>query len=102
MAHFDFPYTCPSIDKAIRQAEETISSHIHDLLEEACPLLDLTTIGMRDHINASAKSLYSDIEECFEKVRETNERMRHEAESQLKTLQGEIDNLKYELENQSA
>ena len=95
MAHFDFPYTCPRIDRAIRHAEATISSYLESVLSEVCPLLDERSI--RNYAEANAKALYKDLEEYFEATRETNEDMRREAELQLKALQQEIDNLKAEV-----
>jgi len=109
MSHFDYPYTCPKIDEAIGQAEECIKNHIKDLLEEACPLLDLTFTSMGNYISEKSKSLYEEIEDCFESVRDTNDDMRKAAESQLKSLQAEVDNLRvkiqdlsYELEHQTS
>jgi hypothetical protein len=92
---FDYANTCPKIDKAILSAKSNITSHIDDVLSDACPLLprDARIKFAEDY----AERLFSDLEDIFEETRNTNEDMRHEAERQISDLKEEIANLESEL-----
>lgn len=99
---FDYPNTCPKIDKEINAAKAGVESFIDDLLEEVCPLLSVYT--RRELVAGYVEKLYEELEPAFEAVRETNEDMRRSAEIQIgschediDTLESEIDSLKSEL-----
>lgn len=94
---FDYPNTCPKIDKAISSARHQINSFLDELLDEACPLLPKR---VRVELAESyADTLYGQLEDLFEETRRTNEDMREEAESQINDLKEEISNLEHELKN---
>ena len=94
---FDYPNTCPKIDKAISSAKSEIYKFLDDLLDEACPLLSRgTRVELADGYTSA---LYGALEEIFEITRSTNEDMRREADSQIESLKNEISDLEYELKN---
>lgn len=92
---FDYPNTCPKIDKEIDKAKSVIQSHIESILEQACPFMSWPDV--QKHAADFAESIYSDLESCFETVRSTNEDMRSEADSQIEDLIEEVRNLEHEL-----
>lgn len=99
---FDYPYTCPDIDRAIGNIQDTLDAFMRDLLSDACPLLsdDANKVAAEKF----AKSLYKNIESDIEKVREANADIRKAAERQVSDLEDEIARLKREvsdLERQS-
>lgn len=93
---FDFPNTCPRIDKQIDEAKSVIYKFVESLLEEACPLLSPETLQRLASDNAD--DLYRDLEDCFEAVRSTNEEMRRAAEHQISELHDEVSNLEAEVD----
>jgi gas vesicle protein len=94
---FDYPNTCPKIDKAIAAAKHQINSFLDDLLDEACPLLPKRVrVELTENY---ADTLYGQLEDIFEETRSTNEDMRREADSQISGLKNEIDDLEHELIN---
>jgi hypothetical protein len=94
---FDYPNTCPKIDKAIASAKAEITSFLDRLLEDACPLL--STRARAELTDGYADRLYGELEDIFENTRSTNEDMRREADSQIETLKSEISDLEHELKN---
>lgn len=99
---FNYPNTCPKIDREIARAEGEIDNFLDSLLEEACPLL--STFTRKELVTGYTERLCEFIRPAFEAVRETNEDMRTEAEAQIAschddidTLESEIDSLKSEL-----
>lgn len=92
---FDYPNTCPQIDKAIGQAESEIEQHIGKLLDEACPLLPPE--ARNRYAAESANTLYRALEDIFEGTRQTNEDMRREAERQIADLQDQITSLEHDV-----
>jgi len=89
--NFDYPNTCPQIDKAITRAKHEISSFIDDLLSDACGLLEAET--RKALASDYADSLYLNLEDLFEDTRRTNEQMRDSADSQIADLKAEIEDL---------
>lgn len=88
---FDFPNTCPRIDKQIDGAKSVIRRFVESLLEGACPLLSPEALQRLASDNAA--DLYADLEDCFEAVRSTNEEMRREADRQISELHDEVSSL---------
>lgn len=100
---FDFPNTCPRIDKQINEAKDVIYKFLESLLEEACPLLSPETLQRIASENAD--DLCRDLEDCFEATRSTNEEMRRAADRQISELHDEVANLEAQvdrLERESA
>jgi uncharacterized protein Yka (UPF0111/DUF47 family) len=92
---FDFSHTCPKIDKAITAAKDTIKSYLKDYINDLCPYIpDGKAIELS---NDWGETIYNDISDCFETVRETNEDMRDEANRQISALEDEVDSLKDEI-----
>ena len=88
---FDYPHTCPKIDKAISSAKHTIQSYLKDYINDLCPYIpDEKVIELS---NDWGEQIYNDISDCFEATRETNEDMRKAADYQIDTLVGEISDL---------
>ena len=92
---FDYPNTCPKIDKEIDKAKGVIQSGIENLLEQACPFMSWPDV--QRHATDFAEDIYSELQSCFETVRSTNEDMRSAADSQIEDLIEEVRNLEYEL-----
>lgn len=92
---FDYPDTCPKINKLIAKAESEIDSFLDQLLDEACPLL--SGEHRRNVLNGWVKNLYATLEPIFEEVRETNADMRSAAEDQITSIRDEIAELKAEV-----
>ena len=89
--YFDFAHTCPKIDKAIAEAKHTIQSYLKYYINDLCPYIsDEKSIELS---NDWGETIYNDISNCFENVRETNEDMRKEADSQIDRLADEISDL---------
>jgi hypothetical protein len=94
---FDYPNTCPKIDREINRAQAAIESFIDGLLDEASPLLEAP--HRRRLAQEYAARLYDEeLEGIFESTRSENEEMRKEAETQIARLHDEIDSLSAELE----
>lgn len=92
---FDYPDTCPKINRAINSAQSQISDFLDDLLYEACGLLPKET--RQKLVEQYAKDLYEKLADAFEETRSTNVDMREEADSQIKTLKDQISDLEHQL-----
>jgi len=92
---FNYPATCPKIDKAIDSARGEIKYFIKNLLSDACGLLsnEQRELLAKDY----SDKLYSYLEAIFEETRQSNSDMREEAEAQVEQIQQELDSLKKEL-----
>lgn len=93
---FDYPNTCPKIDKEIDKANGVIQSGIENLLEQACPFMSWPDV--QRHATNFAEAIYYDLESCFETVRSTNEDMRCAADDQIGDLIEEVRILEHELQ----
>ena len=92
---FDYPNTCPKIDKEIDKAKSILKGTIENIIEQVCPLMSWPDV--QKHAGDFAEGIYSDLESCFETVRSANEDMRSAADSQIEGLIEEVRNLEYEL-----
>jgi len=88
--NFDYGYTCPDIDKEISNFESTLNDNLIDLISELNPMFSETN-KEREYREGWAESIYDSAENCFEKVRETNQDMRKEAEYQIENLIEELE-----------
>ena len=88
---FDFPNTCPTIDRKIKTAQVEMKSFINNLIEDICPYIPAKE--RENMADSYARELYASIEDCFEVVRNTNEEMRDEADRQITALQDQISDL---------
>ena len=86
--NFDYPDTCPKIDKAIRATESDILDFIADVLDEACPLLPRA--ARVEAASRYAEDLSRRISDAFETARQANIDMRSEAESQIANLKDKL------------
>ena len=96
-AVFDFPNTCPRIDRAIDGAKAVIERAIDNFLEEACPLMSAES--RREWASRYSDDLYGDLEDVFEETRSTNEDMRRQAEHQIEGLAAELDDAEAEIDS---
>lgn len=94
---FDFPYTCPRIDKAIDSCKDTLEICLSGYIKDLFPYVPSAEVVLIS-IDWS-KQIYDAISDCFESVRQTNEEMRDEANRQIEDLEDEISNLKYEVKS---
>lgn len=80
---FDFAHTCPKINKAIDACKENIQHALAPIIQSICEhISDEKAVELAKKY---AEDIYTDIEDCFESVRETNEDMRAEANRQINT-----------------
>ena len=93
--NFDYPNTCPKIDSAIGDAKRIIENFLVDLIAEVCPYIPEQEIKKLADDNAA--QLYRGLEDAFEEVRTTNEKIREAAEEQISDLKDELESLGYEL-----
>ena len=88
---FEYPWTCPDIDRAISKIKSEIESRISDVLTDASPLLEY---AHRNKLASEyAESIYDDIEDHIEAIRTTNEKLRAAAEKQVDALEEQISSL---------
>ncbi len=92
---FDYPHTCPKIDKAIGAAKDYIQNDVNDLLTDLLPFIDGKKANELS-LEWSDK-IYDSISDCFENVREANEDMRSAANKQIEDFIREIDDLKEQI-----
>lgn len=95
MSGFDYPYTCPTIDKAIANAKQEIASHIESILTEVCPMLKMGHV--EEMATDYTEAIYKDIEDAFESARKSNSDMRDEADDQITVLQERVEVLEHEI-----
>jgi gas vesicle protein len=88
---FSYPHTCPKIDRAIASAKHTIQSYLRDYIKDLCPYIPVEKAT--ELADDWGEIIYDNISDCFEIVRETNEDIRREAESQIDRLVDEISDL---------
>lgn len=88
---FDYPYTCPTIDRHIKDAKDNIQSILDSLISDICPMIptEVREQIAQDHAN----KMYGDLEDIFEGVRDTNHQMRRAAEHQVSELESEVSDL---------
>ena len=97
---FDFPHTCPKIDKNINEFKDQLFQHIDNLISDHNELfyeqLDKTK-QLEKYIQQYVDNLYNDVEQIFETVRSSNSDIRDAAEYQINEKQNIIDHLEAEL-----
>ena len=97
---FDYPYTCPKIDKNITEFKDQLYQHIDNLISDHNELfyeqLDKTK-QLEKYIQQHVDNLYNDVEQIFEAVRTSNSDIRDAAEYQINEKQNIIDHLEAEL-----
>ena len=84
-----FSNTCPTIDEELNYVEDSLESGIKYLINE----IPNSDESKEELIKITVKSLYKEIKESFEKVRTTNEEMRDQANSQIKEIYDEFEDL---------
>ena len=97
---FDYPYTCPRIDKNITIFKNVAYRLIESLIEEHNPKL-VETIKSSDLemiINQEVDNFYFDVKSLFEDVRNSNSDIRSAAEYQLKEKEDLISYLEGQIE----
>lgn len=92
---FEYPWSCPSIDREIENAKAQLQDQISDLLNDACPFMAQMTVTEKS--KQYVDRFYSAVEDCFEAVRKTNSDMREEAERQIGELEDECARLQCEI-----
>lgn len=105
---FNYPNTCPKIDKNISEFEHVLHNEVEDIIREFCPVIseEFSYISTyKKLIGRYVNSIYNKAEPIFENVRTCNSDMRDEIEKtiddfvdEISDLQGEIKDLNYELE----
>ena len=97
---FNYPYTCPKIDKNITEFKDQLYQHIDNLISDHNELfyeqLDKTK-QLEKYIQQHVDNLYNDVEQIFETVRSSNSDIRDAAEYQINEKQNIIDHLEAEL-----
>lgn len=88
---FDFPYTCPNIDKSLDGLKSDIENNFIDMIKECCPILPDHTLN--EFIKPYVDSLFDTISINFEDVRSLNSDMRDDAEKQINSIHEEKEDL---------
>ena len=92
---FQYPYTCPQIDRAIQSAKSVIESSLSTFAEEISPYAQGSLF---ENLSAqAARDLYDDLEDIFETVRSTNSSMRDAADDQLTSCENKIQELEAQI-----
>ena len=97
---FDYPYTCPKIDKNITEFKDQLYQHIDNLISDHNELFYeqlYKTKQLEKYIQQYVDNLYNDVEQIFEAVRASNSDIRDAAEYQINEKQSIIDCLEAEL-----
>ena len=89
---FNYRFTCPTIDEEIKIARDKIYATIKYLLEKGNGQ-ELSEERIKDITSEYELHLYCDVEDSFEKVRETNSDMRNEAELQIEECNNQVSEL---------
>ena len=100
---FNYPHTCPKIDKNISEFKDMLYQHLDSLISEHNELFYeqlYKTKQLEKYIQQHVDNLYNDVEQIFETVRTSNSDIRDAAEYQINEKQNIIDHLEAEL-NQS-
>ena len=92
---FDFAHTCPKIDKAIAQCKERVEFALIPIIQSICE--HIPDEKAAELAKKYTLEVYSEVEYCFESIRETNEEMRDSANYQIADLEDEIEQLKEEI-----
>lgn len=87
---FNYGYTCPDINKEIKNFEESLESRLDEIFDELCPLFSGTNEAIKWRENWKT-IIYNDAEPCFESVRDCNSNIRDEAEKQIDAVAEERD-----------
>ena len=90
MSTFNYPYTCPDINKNIEYIQGSIENFLQCLID------DYKDNGFNEdiYVKQLSKDLYSDIEQYIEEIRSSNQSIRDAAEKQIQ----DIENEKFDLE----
>jgi len=86
---FDYPNTCPTIDKSINSAKREIRDFIFRILDEnGIPPEDKSIANLTDEY---FDQLWYHLEDTYESVRTTNTKMRDAAEKQIHSIEVECE-----------
>lgn len=91
--YFSYSWTCPDIDKNIREFQSMLSDSLDDIILELSPMFANTT-EKTNYRNLWEEAIYDEAEKVFENVRECNSNIRNEAEKQLESVIDERDEYK--------
>ena len=94
---FSFDFTCPVINKGIKNIKEQVSDSIINLISDVCPLLSGQD---KDYlVEAYVNEIYENFESCFEDTRSSNEEIRSAAEQQIHDTNLENESLRDEIKD---
>lgn len=88
--NFDYPHTCPKIDKNISNFDSDLSAHLNTLVEELNPMFYSSNESWK-FVEGWKDTIYSSAEPCFENTRQANSDMRDSAEKVITDLIEERD-----------
>lgn len=92
MSVFKHPYTCPTIDDAIRLTKEGIEEELMDMLGNITKYESINEL-----VKVYSEAIYDIVEDQFEAVRKTNEEIRESAEDQIQRIAEEMADMESEL-----
>jgi chromosome segregation ATPase len=97
MSTFDYPYTCPDINKNIEYIQGSIENFLQYLID------DYKDNGFNEDISVKqlSKDLYSDIEQYIEEIRSSNQSIRDAAEKQIQKIEDEKFDLEMDLQDKN-
>jgi uncharacterized coiled-coil DUF342 family protein len=91
--NFNYPNTCPRIDKNIKNFQSDLTTHLNALVEELNPMFYSTNESWR-FIEGFSDIIYNSAEPCFEDTRQSNSDMRDEVEKVIDDIIEERDEYK--------
>lgn len=103
MRKFDYPITCPEIDRNINHFEDSLERSLEDIFEQLYPFVDDSTITAKfqkqwlKEILPYANQLFENVRECNLDMRREAEKIIDDANSEIDALNDTIKQLEYEL-----
>lgn len=84
----EFMHTCATIDSAISETKDLITTMIDSAVEEACPIL--TQEQLDACVATQMERTFRYVEQQFEECRNININMRESADAQIDNLNDEL------------
>lgn len=91
--NFNYPHTCPRIDKNIKNFQSDLTVHLNTLVEELNPMFYSTNESWK-FVKGFSDIIYNSAESCFEDTRQSNSDMRDEVEKVIDDIIEERDEYK--------
>lgn len=94
---FNYPHTCPEIDRGISDAKDSIGRELVSIVQYLKSEFDVTIDDTQ--VDDWIENIYTQVEGAFEAVRDSNVDIRSAAEERIDELLNEIGDLENEIDN---